>query len=94
MTNIKSTISQATTDEEIGAFWDEHDLGEYWGDTHEVQFAVNLSPTVQSATEQNLLVRLEPDVAAAFPDAEAVNRTLRLLIRLAKQSANHAPAQR
>jgi len=30
---------------------------------------------------------LEPDVAAAFPDAKTVNETLRLLIKLAQQQA-------
>jgi hypothetical protein len=29
-------------------------------------------------------VQLEPDVAAAFPDAKIVNETLRLLIKLAQ----------
>lgn len=33
------------------------------------------------------LVLLEPDVAAAFPDAKTVNETLRLLIKLAQQQA-------
>lgn len=32
------------------------------------------------------LVLLEPDVAAAFPDAKTVNETLRLLIKLAQQA--------
>jgi hypothetical protein len=32
------------------------------------------------------VVRLEPDVAAAFPDAAAVNEALRFLIRIAKES--------
>lgn len=32
------------------------------------------------------LVRLEPDVAAAFPDAAAVNEALRFLIRVTKES--------
>jgi hypothetical protein len=31
-------------------------------------------------------VRLEPDVAEAFPDAAAVNEALRFLIRVAKES--------
>lgn len=31
------------------------------------------------------VVALEPDVAAVFPDAEAVNQALRLLIRVARQ---------
>ena len=30
------------------------------------------------------LVRLEPDVASAFPDPKAVNEALRLLIKLAQ----------
>ena len=30
------------------------------------------------------IVQLEPDVAAAFPDAKTVNETLRLLIKLAQ----------
>lgn len=33
-------------------------------------------------------VRLEPDVVAAFPDAEAVNAALRYLIEIAEHSAN------
>ncbi len=32
------------------------------------------------------VVRLAPDVAAAFPNEEAVNEALRLLIRVAKAS--------
>jgi hypothetical protein len=32
------------------------------------------------------LVWLAPDVAAAFPDAEAVNKALRLLMKVAKDS--------
>jgi len=38
------------------------------------------------------LVLLEPDVADAFPDAEAVNRALRLLIDVA--ASNPPPARR
>jgi hypothetical protein len=33
------------------------------------------------------LVFLAPDVAAAFPDAKAVNEALRLLMRVAKKAA-------
>ena len=32
------------------------------------------------------LIRLEPDVAAAFPDAAAVNEALRFLIRVTKEN--------
>ncbi|HLM58153.1 MAG TPA: hypothetical protein VK422_18770 [Pyrinomonadaceae bacterium] len=32
------------------------------------------------------IVRLEPDVAEAFPDADAVNEALRFLIRVTKEN--------
>lgn len=34
------------------------------------------------------LVLLEPDVAAAFPDAKAVNEALRLLIKVAQSQSS------
>lgn len=34
------------------------------------------------------VVRLEPDVADAFPDADAVNQALRFLIRVTKENRN------
>lgn len=34
------------------------------------------------------VVRLEPDVADAFPDAAAVNHALRFLIRVTKENQN------
>lgn len=38
------------------------------------------------------VIRLEPDVARIFPDAEAVNEALRFLIRMAKE--NQLPARK
>ena len=38
------------------------------------------------------LVMLEPDVAAAFPDAKAVNDALRLLLQVAKCSVTNTTA--
>jgi hypothetical protein len=32
----KSSISKSGTYAEIGNFWDEHDLSDYWGKTHPV----------------------------------------------------------
>jgi len=34
------------------------------------------------------VIRLEPDVADAFPDADAVNQALRFLIRVTKENRN------
>ncbi|KAA0222664.1 hypothetical protein EDS67_26530 [candidate division KSB1 bacterium] len=36
------------------------------------------------------LILLDPDVAAAFPNAEAVNEALRLLMKIAQTSLVHA----
>ena len=38
-----------------------------------------------------LAVRLEPDVAEVFPDAESVNEALRLLIRIARENRPSLP---
>jgi hypothetical protein len=42
---------------------------------------------VERYREGTNLVLLEPDVAAAFPDAKAVNEALRLLIKVAQTQA-------
>lgn len=38
------------------------------------------------------VVRLEPDVAEVFRDAESVNEALRFLIRIAKENKRDIPA--
>ena len=40
------------------------------------------------------VVRLEPDVAGAFPNADAVNEALRFLIRVTKENRNDLSSQR
>lgn len=40
----------------------------------------------QQYIEGSNVVVLSPDVAAAFPDSESVNQTLRLLIEIANQN--------
>lgn len=42
---------------------------------------------VERYREGTNLVLLEPDVAAAFPDAKAVNEALRMLIKVAQTQA-------
>ena len=32
------------TPEEIGEFWDTHSITDYWDETHEVEFQVNIKP--------------------------------------------------
>jgi hypothetical protein len=45
---------------------------------------------VQRLTTGSNIVRLAPDVAAAFPTEEAVNEALRLLLKVAKTTGRHA----
>jgi hypothetical protein len=40
----KSSIAKARSYAEIGEFWDEHDLSNYWGKTRKVKFEVVLEP--------------------------------------------------
>lgn len=40
----RSSISNATSYEEIGEFWDEHDTADYWDQTYPVEFTINLGP--------------------------------------------------
>jgi ribosomal 50S subunit-associated protein YjgA (DUF615 family) len=39
------------------------------------------------------VIRLEPDVADVFPDADAVNQALRFLIRVAKDNQKPRPTK-
>lgn len=38
----KSSISNATSYEEMGEFWDEHDTTDYWEQTYPVDFEIEL----------------------------------------------------
>ncbi len=48
----------------------------------------------QAYTNGTNLVLLSPDVAAAFPTAEAVNEALRLLLKLAQDQVRLSPRAR
>lgn len=39
------------------------------------------------------VIKLEPDVAGAFPNADAVNEALRFLIRVTKENRNNLRSQ-
>ena len=42
MSDVKSSISEATSYQEMGKFWDSHDLGYLWDKTESVEFEVVL----------------------------------------------------
>jgi hypothetical protein len=59
MARNKSSISKASTYEEIGEFWDTHDLTDYWDQTKPVEFEVELqSETTLFAIESGLSSRI------------------------------------
>ena len=53
------------TPEEIGEFWDTHSLADYWDETHEVEFQVNL----KSDQNQTLSDEKKHDLSATTEDA-------------------------
>ena len=46
MRSAKSSISKATSYQEIGEYWDNHDLGEVWRKTKEAHFDVRIKSEV------------------------------------------------
>lgn len=46
MSEDKSSISKARSYKEIGEFWDTHDLGDYWEQTHPVDFEIDIQSEV------------------------------------------------
>jgi hypothetical protein len=42
MGNNKSSLSQASSYEEIGEFWDSHDATDFWDQTHPVEMEFDL----------------------------------------------------
>ncbi|OGP54497.1 MAG: hypothetical protein A2W73_02900 [Deltaproteobacteria bacterium RIFCSPLOWO2_12_55_13] len=46
MKKNKTSISKARSYAEIGEFWDEHDLSDFWGKTRKVTFDVEIESEV------------------------------------------------
>jgi len=46
MAENKSSVSKASSYQEIGEYWDAHDLGEIWDETEEAKFEVDLESDV------------------------------------------------
>lgn len=60
MKENRSAISKAGSYEEIGAFWDTHDLSRYWDKTKPVEFEVNiLSEETYYALDNELLIKVQ-----------------------------------
>jgi hypothetical protein len=56
----KSSLSKAETVEEIGEFWDNHSLDDFWDQTEEVQFEIGAT--------QRRRITLDPDLYTQIED--------------------------
>lgn len=57
--NQKSSISKATTPEEIGEYWDSHSLADHWEQTHEVEFEIRAQRPRRITVDPEIYERLE-----------------------------------
>ncbi len=56
----KSSVSEADSYRDIGAYWDTHDLSEIWGKTRKAEFDVQIeSEVVYYAVEKSLSEKLQ-----------------------------------
>lgn len=60
----KTSISEAETIDEIGAFWDSHSLDDYWDQTHEVEFGVRAKRRHRITLDPDIYARLEAQAQA------------------------------
>lgn len=59
MTKSKSSISKANSYQEIGEFWDTHDLNDYWDQTKPVEFEVDIqSEAIYYPVESKLSAKI------------------------------------
>ncbi len=83
--NVQVTsISQASTVEEIAEFWDSHSLADYWEQTHEVEFEIRavrrrritIDPDVYAQIEVQAHTRgLQPETLVNLWLAERLRET-------------------
>jgi len=58
MSKSKSSISKAQSYEDIGEFWDTHDLADYWDRTHPVEFEIDIQ--FEATWKEGLTVNKRP----------------------------------
>ncbi len=63
MSANKSSISQAQSYQEIGEFWDTHDVTDYWEDTESAEFEVDIQSEVRYCALERTLVNQVSEIA-------------------------------
>lgn len=60
MNKNKSSLSKAISYQEIGDFWDSHDLSKFWNQTEKVSFAVDIqSEIIYYAVDKKLSEKIQ-----------------------------------
>lgn len=73
MGESKTPRSNASSYDEIGEYWDRHDLAEVWDETKEVSFAVDIeSSIVYFAVDKGLAARVRLEAESRGTTAEAL----------------------
>jgi hypothetical protein len=55
----KSSISKASTPEEISDYWDSHSLADHWEQTHEVEFKVRAQRPLRITVDPQIYEQLK-----------------------------------
>ena len=63
MSANKSSISQAQSYQEIGEFWDTHDVTDYWEDTEPVEFEIDIQSKVRYCALERTLASKVSEIA-------------------------------
>jgi hypothetical protein len=63
MSANKSSISQAQSYQEMGEFWDSHDVTDYWEETEPVEFEVDIQSEVRYCALERTLVSQVSEIA-------------------------------
>ena len=90
MSEGKTSISQASSYEEMGEYWDEHDLGEIWEQTHEVKFDVDIRSSVTYFPVESTLSKKLRKLAAQHGVSPETLLNLWLQERVGQEQADAA----
>jgi hypothetical protein len=63
MSENKSSISQAQSYQEMGEFWDTHEVTDYWDQTEAVEFEVDIQSEVRYCALEKTLAAKVSEIA-------------------------------
>ncbi len=85
----RSSLSHSSSYQEIGEFWDTHDLGDYWDRTETAEFEVDIrSSAIYYPVESDLAAKLNSAAGRRGVSAETL-----LNLWLQEKMAEESPAK-